>query len=189
MITDQQKQLVLLIALCDTDILAIEIVAIEVAASSHTLFCCRIGRASGHSGVRFKVKLSLFTSKHPHTNKQLTQPFFYLTFSFLWNEEDGCFILLPDHWKKQYLQCSSTLPQSRLRGGANGRSLKLLEFICVSKLHCSSENAKYCQFQRGKKLSSPQYAWFSSTGSKYLEPARAENRNIILYSTLAFKSC
>jgi len=67
--------------------------------------------------------------------------------------------------KKLYLQCSSTLPQSRLRGGANGRSLKLLEFICVSKLHCSSENAKYCQFQRGKKLSSPQYAWFSSTGS------------------------
>jgi len=52
--------------------------------------------------------------------------------------------------KKLYLQCSSTLPQSRLRGGANGRSLKLLEFICVSKLHCSSENAKYCQFQRGK---------------------------------------
>ena len=40
-----------------------------------------------------------------------------------------------------------------------------------------------------KKTEFPQYAWFSSTGSKYLEPARAENRNIILYSTLAFKSC
>jgi hypothetical protein len=84
--------------LCDTDILAIEIVAIEVAASSHTLFCCRIRRASGHSGGRFKQSsLVYLLQRHPHTNKQLTQPFFYLLFSFLWNEEDGCFILLPDH--------------------------------------------------------------------------------------------
>ena len=92
--------------------------------------------------------------------------------------------------KKLYLQCSSTLPQSRLRGGANGRSLNLLEFFCVSNTALFFRKCKLLPIPKGKKkLRSPQYAWFSSTGSKYLEPARAENRNIILYSTLAFKSC
>ena len=77
----------------DTDILAIEIVAIEVAASSHTLFCCRIMRASGHSGGLFKQSsLVYLLQTHPHTNKQLTP-----TILFLWNEEGGCFILLPEH--------------------------------------------------------------------------------------------
>ena len=129
----------------------------------------------------------LLQSIHIQTNSSPNHSFIYLF--ILWNEKEGYFILLPDHWKKQYLQCSSTLPQSRLRGGANGRSLKLLEFICVSKLHCSSENAKYCQFQRGKKTEFPPVCMVFINRVKYLEPARAENRNIILYSTLVFKSC
>ena len=62
----------------DTDILAIEIVAIEVAVSSHTLFCCRIMRASGHSGGLFKQSsLVYLLQTHPHTNKQLTLPSFF----------------------------------------------------------------------------------------------------------------
>ena len=59
---DQWKQLVLLIALHDTNILAIEVVAIEVAASSRALFCCGIRRGSGLSGDRLAVKFSLFAS-------------------------------------------------------------------------------------------------------------------------------
>lgn len=84
MSTDQWKQFVLFnkIRLHDTNILAIElVVAIEVAASSHTLFCCRSRTDSGLSGDRFKP-----SQTHPRTNEQLTtQPFFI---SFMWNEED-----------------------------------------------------------------------------------------------------
>jgi len=74
----------------DTNILAIEIVAIEVAASSRALFCFRIRRASGLSGDRFKQSsLVYLLQTHPRTNKQLiTQPFFNFFF-FVWNEEGG----------------------------------------------------------------------------------------------------
>ena len=84
----------------DTDILAIEIVAIEVAASSHTLFCCRIRRASEHSGGLFKQSslVYLLQSIHIQTNSSPNHSFIYLF--ILWNEKEGYFILLPDHWKK-----------------------------------------------------------------------------------------
>jgi hypothetical protein len=59
-----------------SNILAIEIVvAIEVAASSHALFCCGIRRGSGLSGDRFKQSsLVYLLQTHPRTNKQLIHP-------------------------------------------------------------------------------------------------------------------
>ena len=127
MTTDQQKQFVLLIALRDTDILAIEIVAIEVAASSHTLFCCRIRRASEHSGGLFKQSsLVYLLQTHPHTNKQLTLP------SFFYGMKKAVVLFYYRNIDKKYI-CNAVVPSlNQDSGEVHGQSLNLLEFICVS---------------------------------------------------------
>ena len=49
----------------------------------------------------------LLQSIHIQTNSSPNHSFIYLF--ILWNEKEGCFILLPDHWKKNYI-CNAVVP-------------------------------------------------------------------------------